>query len=101
MTLPSWDWTADAGAAAPAARARAARAAGGRRRGRRRRRRLRPYLTLLVWLDASEVVRRGRALARDGDTYAPHWERWAWQERAHFAREGTAGRADVRVGTGR
>ena len=35
---------------------------------------------LTVWLDAPEVSRRERALARDGETYAPHWERWAAQE---------------------
>jgi hypothetical protein len=54
-----------------------------------------PYLSLLVWLDGPADVRRRRALCRDGDGYAPHWERWAAQERVHFAREGTAGRADA------
>jgi predicted acetyltransferase len=53
------------------------------------------YLSLLVWLDGPEPVRRAVALARDGAGYAPHWERWAAQERVHFAREGTADRADV------
>ena len=59
----------------------------------------RPYLAALVWLDAPEPVRRARALARDGAAYEPHWERWARQEREHFARERTAERADVVVGT--
>lgn len=54
-----------------------------------------PYLALVVWLDGPPAWRRRRALARDGATYAPHWQRWAAQERAHFAREGTRGRADV------
>jgi hypothetical protein len=54
-----------------------------------------PYLAFVVWLDGPPAWRRERALARDGDTYAPHWERWAAQERVHFAREGTRGRADV------
>jgi predicted acetyltransferase len=55
-----------------------------------------PYLSLLIWVDGPEPRRRERAIARDGPGYAPHWERWAAQERAHFAREGTAGRADIR-----
>lgn len=56
-----------------------------------------PYLCLLVWVDAPVDVRRQRGLARDGATFAPHWERWAHQERALFAAEGTRDRADVLV----
>ncbi|MEZ0163641.1 dephospho-CoA kinase [Kineococcus sp. LSe6-4] len=41
---------------------------------------------LLVELTAAPAVRRERALARDGQTYLPHWERWAAQEAALFAR---------------
>ncbi len=37
-----------------------------------------------IWLTGEEEVRRARALARDGVMFAPHWERWAAQERAHF-----------------
>jgi hypothetical protein len=36
-------------------------------------------------------------MARDGEAYRPHWERWAVQEAQHFAREGTRERADVRL----
>jgi len=36
-----------------------------------------------VWLESPENSRRTRALARDGDAYRPHWERWSAQERAH------------------
>ncbi len=54
-----------------------------------------PYLACLVWLDAPAGLRRDRALARDGDTYAPHWDRWAAQEATHFAAEATADRADI------
>jgi hypothetical protein len=39
-------------------------------------------------------------IARDGEAYRPHWERWAAQERAHFAAEGTRERADLRLRTG-
>lgn len=33
-----------------------------------------------IWLTASELVRRTRALARDGETFAPHWDSWRTQE---------------------
>ena len=36
---------------------------------------------LAIWIaDPSEEERRHRALARDGQTYAPHWQRWADQD---------------------
>lgn len=36
---------------------------------------------LSVWIaDPGEDERRSRALARDGQTYAPHWQRWADQD---------------------
>ena len=36
---------------------------------------------LAVWIaDPGEEERRTRALARDGQTYAPHWRRWADQD---------------------
>ena len=54
----------------------------------------------LIWVDAPEEVRYRRAMARDGAAYAPHWARWAAQERAHFAADRTAERADIRVTTG-
>lgn len=38
-----------------------------------------------VWVDAPDSARRDRALRRDGDTYRPHWDRWAAQEDAHLA----------------
>lgn len=40
-----------------------------------------------VWLESPAAARRDRALARDGDTYRPHWERWAAQEDAHVRRD--------------
>ena len=39
-----------------------------------------------IWVDALEADRKRRALSRDGDTYAPHWDRWAAQEEAFIAR---------------
>ncbi len=53
------------------------------------------YAVLLLWMDAPADERFRRAMERDGDTYRPYWERWARQERAHFAAEGTRARADV------
>ena len=36
---------------------------------------------LAIWIaDPGEEERRRRALARDGQTYAPHWRRWAEQD---------------------
>ena len=36
---------------------------------------------LAVWIaDPGEDERRHRALERDGQTYAPHWQRWADQD---------------------
>jgi hypothetical protein len=55
---------------------------------------------LLIWVDAPEAERYRRAMARDGAAYAPHWARWAAQERAHFAADRTRERADVRLRTG-
>lgn len=37
-----------------------------------------------IWLTAPEPVRKARALARDGETFAPHWAQWAAQEDALF-----------------
>lgn len=55
------------------------------------------YLSLLVWVHAPEPVRKARALARDGELFRPHWERWARQEDALFSVERTRERADVAV----
>jgi len=55
----------------------------------------RPYLAVRVWLDGDPVTRRRRALARDGETYAPHWQRWAVQEEAYLAAERPDVGADV------
>ena len=43
------------------------------------------YAAVRVWIDAPEAVRKARALARDGSTYAPHWDRWAAQEDIAYA----------------
>ena len=61
---------------------------------------LRPYVSLLIWVEAPVDLRKRRALARDGDVYAPFWDVWAAQEAVHFAAEETRRHADVVVHTG-
>ncbi|ORB31271.1 hypothetical protein [Mycolicibacterium parafortuitum] len=33
-----------------------------------------------IWVETPADIRKHRALQRDGDTYRPHWDRWAAQE---------------------
>jgi cytidylate kinase len=40
-----------------------------------------------VWIELDATERKARALARDGELYRPHWDRWAAQERRFFERE--------------
>lgn len=55
----------------------------------------RPLVHVAVWVDAPEESRRRRALDRDGDAYAPHWDRWAAQEVAHIAAHDPRALADL------
>jgi uridine kinase len=41
--------------------------------------------SLRVWIEVPDDLRRERALARDGETFAPHWREWAEQEEELFA----------------
>lgn len=61
---------------------------------------IRPFLSLLIWVEAPVAVRKERALARDGGVYAPFWDTWAAQEAEHFRTEETRRHADVVVRTG-
>jgi chloramphenicol 3-O-phosphotransferase len=61
---------------------------------------IRPYVSLLMWVDAPLEVRKRRALARDGDVYAPFWDVWSAQEGEHFAAEQTRAHADIEIDTG-
>ncbi|WP_307802617.1 uridine kinase family protein [Cellulomonas dongxiuzhuiae] len=55
-----------------------------------------------VWVEAPDDVRLARGLARDGQAAEKDWTAWMADERAHFARERTRERADIRLdGTGR
>lgn len=40
----------------------------------------------VLWLALPQATRKQRALARDGEMFAPHWDDWAAQEAALFAR---------------
>ena len=53
-----------------------------------------PFISLLIWLEAETEERYARAIARDGELYLGHWDRWAAQEQVTFAREATRERAD-------
>jgi uridine kinase len=55
------------------------------------------YVSVLIWVDAPTEVRYERAIARDGETYRPNWERWAASERALFRADRTRERADLVV----
>ena len=54
-----------------------------------------------LWIECPETLRRDRALARDGDMFAPHWQSWAAQELAHFARSQPIALANEIVHVGR
>jgi hypothetical protein len=56
---------------------------------------LAPWTTLLVWVESAPGRRRSRALARDGEVFAPYWDAWAADERRLLAREATRTHADV------
>ena len=58
------------------------------------------YAAATVWVDAPRAVRLARGLARDGETYAPHWRRWADQEDEVFRADRTRERADLVVDAG-
>ena len=58
-------------------------------------RRAAAYESVLAWMELPASVRKKRALDRDGDTFAPHWDAWAAQEDALLARERTSERADI------
>jgi hypothetical protein len=101
VVVPSWDWDADAPGPSralpalgpPRPRVVLLEGAGSGARATA------AWLAGLIWVDADPQVRRGRALGRDGDTYAPHWDRWSAQEEAYAARERPRERAGLVLDT--
>ncbi len=58
------------------------------------------FAAVRVWVEAPHSERMRRGIERDGETFRPHWERWAAQEEALFAADRTREHADVVVSTG-
>jgi uridine kinase len=50
-----------------------------------------------IWVELDAASRKRRALARDGDAYRPHWDRWAAQEQRFAEREHPVDLADLVV----
>ncbi|MFJ6279990.1 aminodeoxychorismate synthase component I [Arthrobacter subterraneus] len=57
----------------------------------------RDLLDVVIWIDADDDLRRTSALARDGDTYAPFWQRWSDQEDNWLVSDRPADHADLLV----
>ncbi|MGV8970135.1 MAG: ATP-binding protein [Microbacteriaceae bacterium] len=53
--------------------------------------------TLGVWVELDSATRKRRALDRDGDLYAGHWDSWAEQEDEFMAKENPRDLADFEV----
>lgn len=60
-------------------------------------RRSAPLASTRLWYELDAATRRTRALARDGDGYAPWWQTWADQEADHWARNRPRALADLIV----
>jgi hypothetical protein len=58
---------------------------------------VRPYLSLLLWLEVDPATARRRGLRRDGAQLAPFWTGWTRAEDAHFAADPTRPYADLLV----
>jgi uridine kinase len=56
-----------------------------------------PDAVLSVWVEAPAELRLARGLARDGEALRGEWVAWTATESAHFERERTRERADVRL----
>lgn len=57
------------------------------------------YAAVRVWVEAPRDERMRRGITRDGETFRPHWERWAAQEESLFAADRTREHADLRLST--
>jgi uridine kinase len=57
----------------------------------------RELATYGIWVELDAETRKLRALARDGDAYAPFWDRWAAQEEHFAAVEHSRSLADIEV----
>ena len=57
----------------------------------------RPLLDALLWVQVPDDTRKTRALDRDGEVFAAHWDDWAAQEDAYLAADAVQDQADVTV----
>ncbi|MHA7208561.1 chorismate-binding protein [Arthrobacter sp. MDT1-65] len=57
----------------------------------------RSRLDAVIWVEADAQVRQRTAIERDGDAYAPFWQRWADQEDRWLAADDPGAAADVVV----
>ncbi|MDO5743582.1 MAG: aminodeoxychorismate synthase component I, partial [Micrococcaceae bacterium] len=55
----------------------------------------RPLLDALIWVQVPDGTRKERALARDGETFASHWDTWAAQEDSYLGADPVPAHADV------
>jgi Uridine kinase len=55
----------------------------------------RALATFGIWIRLDQAERKRRALARDGESYLDHWDRWAAQEQHFFLRERPDALADA------
>jgi uridine kinase len=87
-----WDWAADAPAEwhpIDATRPLVVEGCGALSRSNRAK------ATFGIWVELDAVSRKRRALERDGEAYAPHWDRWAAQEARFAEREHSRDLADA------
>lgn len=89
-----WDWTTGApGAAddtAPADVVILEGVGAGHRQAR-------PHMHAVAWVAMEDAERKRRALDRDGETFAAHWDRWASQEDEYLAADDVADAAWLTV----
>lgn len=60
-------------------------------------RRATPFARLAIWADADDVLRKRRALDRDGATFAAHWEQWQGEFERYVDREDPRRNATLRI----
>ncbi|WP_181149704.1 chorismate-binding protein [Arthrobacter sp. MYb227] len=57
----------------------------------------RDMLDALIWVEVPDDTRKSRALDRDGEVFAAHWDRWAAQEDAYLSMDQVPQQADIVV----
>lgn len=93
-TWTAWDWTAKhdgasrTTAVAPVVLVEGVGASHGRAAD---------FLDAIIWVDTPTQARKERALARDGESYAPFWDIWAEQEDHLLDGASSAEHADILI----